>query len=240
MRKKVSFKIIRDVGSLRAVFALKGWPFSKKVTPPRDIDNIKMDKSFDGIKLNIGGGKGHEKVPGWYIVDLRETADYQVNIAEQPLPFKDDSASIVFTSHTLEHILPHHLDFVLKNIYRVLKKGGVVRILVPDIERAVKAYSNKDIQFFFDSHVGQYDENLPIGGLLASWFYSTRIFKDPNSVTGIGHVHCFDYDYLQFRLQRVGFRKIWKSSFQGSIVEELRSDAFDKHPHDSLCVEAIK
>lgn len=45
---------------------------------------------------------------------------------------------------------------------------------------------------------------------------------------------------MDFRLKRVGFRKIWKSNFNGSILAELRSDAFDRHPHDSLCVEAIK
>jgi len=235
---KINLIAIRDSGSARLTIALKGKPFARKIIPQISA-NSKIE--YDGIKLNIGGGKGHPKLVGWQIVDLRETADIVHNIVEDPLPFDDDSVDIIFTSHTLEHIYPQQLDYVLEEFYRVLKsEKGILRILVPDIELGINAYLNKDEQFFYDGDVGLSSVNIPIGGLLASWLYSTRIFKDPNLEGGFGHVHCFDYDYMEFRLQRIGFRKIWKSSFRGSIIPEMRSDAFDRHPHDSLCVEAIK
>ena len=146
---------------------------------------------------------------------MRDSADIVHNIVEDPLPFEDNSVNIIFTSHTLEHIYPQQLDFVLKEFYRVLIPGkSLLRILVPDIELAIDAYRKRDEQFFYDGNVGLDYKNIPIAGLLASWLYSTRIFKDPNAEGGFGHVHCFDYDYMDFRLKRVGFRKIWKSNFK--------------------------
>ena len=202
-------------------------------------ENSKIN--YDGIKLNIGGGKGHPKLKGWQIVDLRKNADIVHNLVKESLPFEDNSVDIIFTSHTLEHIYPQQLDFVLKEFYRVLKpQKGVIRILVPDLEAGVNAYINKDEQFFYDGNVGLDYKNVPVSGLLASWLYSTRIFKDPKAEGGFGHVHCFDFEYMEYKLKRVGFQKTWKSKFNCSIVAELRSEAFDRHPHDSLCVEAIK
>lgn len=235
----LNVRVARDTGSLRLTVALRGRPFARSLAVPKHPETRFAD--FEGIKLNVGGGKGHPTIPGWRVVDLRDAADIQTNIAEDPLPFEDDSVDVIFTSHTLEHIYPQYLDFVLGEFYRVLRPGNsLIRILVPDIKRAIQAYTENNEQFFYDGEVGLDERSVPITGLLASWLYSTRIFKDPDAAAGIGHVHCFDYDYLAFRLRRVGFREVWRSHFRASVLPELRSEAFDRHPHDSLCVEAIK
>jgi predicted SAM-dependent methyltransferase len=184
------------------------------------------------IKLNVGGGKGHPKLPGWLIVDLRDTADVRVDLTRDRLPFDDGTVDIIFTSHTLEHIPPQSLGFVLGEFRRVLKPGGTLRILVPDIALAVKAYVDGDRSFFERSEVTPFDREAPLGGLLMSWFYS-------NSKVGFGHVHCFDETYMRHWLERHGFESIERSTFRGSRVEELRSEHFDRHPNDSLIIEAI-
>ncbi|TFB13940.1 methyltransferase domain-containing protein [Candidatus Marinimicrobia bacterium MT.SAG.4] len=237
--RKINVRFTRDSGSIRFTFAWSGKPFAKKTGTP---NNLKTEFSeLNGIKLNIGGGKGHPKLDGWNIVDLRHTADIRMNISEDPLPFDNNSVDVIFCSHTLEHIFPVQLDYVLGQFYRVLKPGkSILRILVPDIALAIKAYSEKNEQFFYDGDVGLDEKGIPISGLLASWLYSTRIFKDPEGEGGFGHVHCFDYNYLAFRLKRVGFKNVWRSEFQGSVLPELRSDDFDRHQHDSLCIEVIK
>ena len=191
--------------------------------------------SDNAIKINIGGGKKHPRIKGWQIVDLRETADIKLDITRQRLPFDENSVDIIFTSHTLEHIYPHDLDFILKEFYRVLTPGtGFLRISVPDIRKACQAYVNNDIKFFKNSELTYTYDKAPIGGLLASWFYSY------GSKVGYGHVHCFDFDYLKNWLKKYGFRKIAKSNYKQSQCEELRLDGFDLHPHDSLFVEARK
>lgn len=188
------------------------------------------------IKLNIGGGKGHPRLDGWTIVDLRECADLVHDIAKDPLPFDDNSVDVIFTSHTLEHIVPQRLGFVLSECARVLKpadQGGLLRILVPDIAKAVRAYQNNDTSFFEASELTPFDRQAPLGGRLMSWFYST-------SAMGNGHVHCFDEEYLAYWLRRHGFGRVQRTGFGQSSLAELRSDAFDRHPNDSLCMEAWK
>lgn len=201
-----------------------------------------VDSEDVGIKLNIGGGKGHPKLQGWMVVDLREgTADVVLDITENPLPYDDDSVDIIFTSHMLEHIYPQKLEFVLKEFHRVLKPDrGLLRISVPDIQLAIDAYSKSDFSFFENSHVAVFNKDAPIGGLLASWFYSTRIFTSGGLKHGEGHVHCFDYDYLASWLTRCGFGNVWRSNYLQSRNLELRDNAFDVRPQDSLFVEATK
>lgn len=188
------------------------------------------------IKLNVGGGKKHLHVEGWLIVDLRDKADIKMDITEEPLPFPDNSVDVIFTSHTLEHILPQKLGFVLNEFHRVLKPasaGGLLRIAVPDIELACRAYVEKRIGFFRQGDLTYFDSSAPIGGLLASWFYSI-------STVGNGHVHCFDYEYLAWWLRKHGFDRVQRSAYRQSSLLELRGEAFDRHPHESLFVEAQK
>jgi SAM-dependent methyltransferase len=239
LRAHVRLRARRDAGGARVSLVLRGRPFAAPDAAAADGGPPPtLPERLVGTKLNVGGGKGHPPVPGWQIVDLREsTADVVLDISKEPLPFDDDSVAAIFCSHTLEHIPRDRLAFVLSEFHRVLRPGdGLLRVLVPDIDRAIRAYQERDYAFFAASEVTQADPDAPLGGLLASWFYSTR----PDERHGGGHVHCFDYEYMAEWLRDAGFSRIWRSSYRGSVVAELRGDAFDRHPGDSLCVEAVK
>ena len=56
------------------------------------------------------------------------------------LPFPDDSFRAVYSSHTLEHLYRNDARAVLQECHRVLKRGGVCRIVVPDLESIVRRY----------------------------------------------------------------------------------------------------
>jgi CMP-N-acetylneuraminic acid synthetase len=51
---------------------------------------------------------------------------------------------VVFISHVIEHISHLKIQKILAEINRVLKKDGVLRILVPDMEKFAKAYVEND------------------------------------------------------------------------------------------------
>lgn len=195
----------------------------------------------DPIKLNVGGAKGHPRLPGWKVVDLRSRADVVLDISRQTLPFSDGSVDVIFCSHTLEHIIPQRLDFVLREFMRVMDpRNSLLRIGVPDMERAIRAYSEKNYAFFETSEISTTDINAPIGGKLASWFYSTRLDRLSGDESEMkGHVHCFDAEYLVYRLRKIGFSKVWKSGFRMSVFSELRGKGFDRYPSESLFVEAM-
>lgn len=197
--------------------------------------------SDKAMKLNVGGGKNHEKTDDWVIVDVRNsTADICMDISVEPLPYDDNQVDLIFTSHTLEHIYPQRLKYVLDEFYRVLKPGACLRIVVPDISKAIKAYVDADYSFFARSEVSPRFADAPLGGQLASWFYSQRLDSEVVSGKGEGHVHCFDYEYMEWWLLKTGFKKVWQSSFRSSIVEELRGENFDRYEHESIFIECIK
>jgi SAM-dependent methyltransferase len=58
------------------------------------------------------------------------------------LPFADSSFDVVYHSHVLEHIDREAAPAFLGECFRVLKPGGVVRIVVPDLELLLKAYGS--------------------------------------------------------------------------------------------------
>jgi SAM-dependent methyltransferase len=56
------------------------------------------------------------------------------------LPFSSNTIDVVYHSHLLEHFDPWIAEKFLLEIRRVLKPGGIQRIVVPDLEQACKAY----------------------------------------------------------------------------------------------------
>ncbi len=58
------------------------------------------------------------------------------------LPFSDGSFDCVYSSHFLEHMTVHEGDNFLREVYRSLKKGGIVRVVVPDMENVCREYLN--------------------------------------------------------------------------------------------------
>src|ERR1051326_2208138 len=64
-------------------------------------------------------------------------ADWQVSPLvhdlSQPLPFAENSISAVYASHVLEHLYRSQAVALLSECKRVLKPGGVLRLVVPDL-----------------------------------------------------------------------------------------------------------
>ncbi|NVN92176.1 MAG: methyltransferase domain-containing protein [Desulfuromonadales bacterium] len=93
-------------------------------------DWINIDWSLKLRLSNIPVLRGFVDCPsGIMIHDLRKG-----------IPFGDTAADVVYASHVLEHLHKNHAGSFLREIHRVLKPGGTVRIVVPDLEAAVRKY----------------------------------------------------------------------------------------------------
>lgn len=68
--------------------------------------------------------------PGLIFADLRRA----------PLPFPDESALVIFSGYALEYITPHESDRLLRDCYRILQPGGLLRLCQTDIGSIVRAY----------------------------------------------------------------------------------------------------
>jgi len=63
-----------------------------------------------------------------------------LDLRTEPLPFEENSFDAIYANHVIEHMFLEEALFSLREIRRVLKKGGVLRVTVPDLEAPAKAY----------------------------------------------------------------------------------------------------
>jgi predicted SAM-dependent methyltransferase len=65
--------------------------------------------------------------------------DYVQSIDRLP-QFENDTVDLIYASHCLEHFSYTQTKFVLDEWYRVLKKGAILRLSVPDFDKLVEIY----------------------------------------------------------------------------------------------------
>lgn len=63
----------------------------------------------------------------------------------KPLPWTDGSCDAIYSSHTLEHLTRDDGRRLLAECHRVLRPGGILRIVVPDVKAIVDRYSSGDV-----------------------------------------------------------------------------------------------
>ena len=89
--------------------------------------------------LNLGCGMRFH--PDWTNIDVTtESSQVQLHDVRNGLPFPDDTFDIVYHSHLLEHLPKEKALPFCRECHRVLKHGGVIRVVVPDLERIAKLY----------------------------------------------------------------------------------------------------
>lgn len=91
------------------------------------------------MKLNFGCGNRFSGE--WTNVDFHsdDTRVQQVNLLSG-FPFPDASISAVYSSHVLEHFDRAMGIFLIKESFRVLHNGGILRIVVPDLQGSCDEY----------------------------------------------------------------------------------------------------
>jgi len=153
------------------------------------------------------------------------------------IPASDESADIIFHSHFLEHLEFKQGITFLKECHRVLKKGAIHRIIVPDLELWIRSYNSQD-SMIFDKY-RQYcvaDEDLP--------YYKTRTAVFMAMLHGNGHRCGWDYEMLHAILDTVGFSSIERTLYgESKIPMEELTHLEPYHPLrflESLCIECSK
>ena len=120
-------------------------------------------------KINFGCGGN--KQPGW------ENYDMEVDITK-PLPFENDSVDFILAEHVVEHVSMHQGYGFIKEVSRILKPGGVAKILVPDITKISRNRNDP----YFDSYLRFYHEMGWTDGTIESSFERMAFFYEHQSL----------------------------------------------------------
>jgi len=148
--------------------------------------------------------------------DLLATRDFIHHDLSYGIPFPNACADYVYSSHLLEHLHLESARRLLRDCLRVLKKGGVLRLCVPDLERAMSLYSQ-----------GRKREML-----------QTYFFVDESRNAFSVHKYMYDFGLLKEELEGAGFSDVTRRAFGEGEMPDVAM--LDNHPDETLFVEAKK
>jgi predicted SAM-dependent methyltransferase len=130
------------------------------------------------------------------------------------IPFADREFDFAFSCHMLEHLYLEDALHCLREVYRVLKPGGICRTVIPDL----------------DLIIGDYDRAHPEPVL-------KRIFSTDERVKNEHH-WLYNEHYLSRVLREVGFQKVYRCEYRQGRCPDL--ELLDNRPEESLFMEAEK
>lgn len=173
-------------------------------------------------RANIGCGS--IQPDGWDNYDVRSADPPLVWDIREPAPDLAGRYDYAVCSFMLQELDFHELPDAIVNIAGVLKPGGGLRVLVPDVLRAVTVYMQGD--------EGWFPQDERTGGLDAKFCTYVTWFGTVRSV--------FTQTYLWNLLEGNGFRQarqvdVGRSWFTDDGIAEL-----DSRPKEALIFEARK
>ncbi len=176
------------------------------------------------VRLHLGCGP--VRASGWINADTRPlpTVDVVCDLRRR-LPFADCSFDCAVAMHVLQDLAWCELGPATRELARVLRPGGTLRLGLPDLERAIEAYQRADARYF---HVPD-DDARALGAKLVTqiiWYGSVRT--------------PFTFDFAAELLDRAGFAEVRRAVFGASASGRDELTLFDNRPRESFYVEAVR
>ena len=176
-----------------------------------------------GLKLHLGSGTVH--LEGWVNIDLETPqSDIHYDIT-RGLPLKGGSARLIYHEHVMEHISLPQGETCLRDWFRLLAPGGVVRIATPDLAYVVERYRGdwKDQAWL----------RLPEYATIA-----TRAEMINASMRWWGHQYLYDGEDLEQRMRAAGFTTVRRCGYRESPEPELAG--LETREDSKLILEGVK
>ena len=204
-----------------------GRAITKKLVLNKDLENY----------INLGSGfKTFDDYINIDFFSFSNKADYEADF-RYPLKINDDCVDGIFTEHVLEHLTYDQVERLLKECYRILKPGGIIRIIVPDVSIFIEKYCLNDTDWFsqWEKHVFIESEDVTRR--------NRRMISKMTAVSFVtqeyGHVSCWDFETLEIFLATANFKMTEKTAFEQGSNKKLLKDN-DSRASISLYVEGSK
>lgn len=192
------------------------------------IRRLRKQKS---VLLNLGCGPFGRS--GWVNLDLFDLNQVTIRTdCRKNFPIGDGACAGIHVEHYFEHLThEEEVPIFLAECKRCLAAGGILRIIVPDVERFARAYADEG----WDSL-----EVLAAEGASMQASFATKMQALCHvMVQQHEHFGGYDFETLALALEIAGFRNIERCSFMqgrfpGGCIDR------DQHKPYSLYVEASK
>jgi predicted SAM-dependent methyltransferase len=184
------------------------------------------DPSTSERPVRLNWGCGTEPEAGWINSDIKRAPEIDISAdILEGLPLADESIDYVVSIHALPELPYPSLVPALMELRRVIKKGGLLRLALPDLDRAIAAYRSGDRGYFLIPD----EDARTLGGKLAvqmTWYgYSRSLFT---------------VDFVEELMTKAGFTNVHHRAFKETggpfpgIVE------LDNRESESLFVEGTR
>jgi predicted SAM-dependent methyltransferase len=158
----------------------------------------------------------------------------------KPLPWKEGAACAVYASHLLENLSAVQAMRLLQECFRVLEGGGVIRLMVPDLENLARQYVAA-----LDEDTGTND--FPIWQTPADRFLSQTLLRSRTAPSGTliyqlyklamefdSHKWMYDKVSLTNLVRAAGFAEVEIAERQVSRIPNIHET------NKGLIVEGVK
>ena len=123
----------------------------------------------------------------------------------------DGSVDLLYCSHVLEHLSLTDLCRALQNCHRILRTGGIFRMVLPDLEFFARQYVQSDSpdaarEFMRSTYLGRLGRPRSLVGFLREWLGNSH------------HLWMWDYPSLTDELRTAGFHDIRRTQIGDSGI----------------------
>ena len=177
------------------------------------------------------------------------------------IPFPDSSVDVIYHSHVLEHLDRDAAHGFIQECARVLRPGGLIRVVVPDFERYCRNYLDhvalceKGEELVIDEHDSVFEPMLLQSVRREAHgtsqqrplrrFVENLLLGDARK-RGETHQWMYDRFNLTSLLQSCGFNDPYVCHFDNSAIDDWHSLELDRdesgneYKQESLYMEATK
>lgn len=182
----------------------------------RSDSRLKNDylRTATSLKLHIGGG--WQLLKGWLNTDVETIPGVMWMDATRRFPFTDETFHYVYSEHMIEHVPYEEGAYMLRECYRVMRRGSVIRVITPDLS-AILGLFGPDLSAEQQRYL--------------QWFCQTFApERAPSAVSAInamfrlwGHRFIYDEPTLANTMRSAGFKTVTRYPIRHSDHPELQS-----------------
>ncbi len=144
------------------------------------------------VKIQLACGQ--RPFPDWINIDIvpfKPGAEILLDL-RRPLPLPAGSVDLIYSEDFLEHLDLNDGRRWLADCYRILRPGGILRLLTPNLNLLAQAYLQRDARFlsWYQEKYGTQSHAEILNHGMRSW----------------GHRFIYDDDMLIHELETLGFK----------------------------------